>query len=274
MEAAGWSPPEACVTVAPRWGAVETSVTHPVRASLVLPLLFLVACAPPSRAPIPSNEPAVRATVVTIQTTIQPANKTYTHTLFIANNRARSGDEVDEWRLFDFAQKSVTFVDDLAKTYRSESFAGVAARHRSAVARDLPDGIPRAQFVVTGAEKTMQGVSAKESIIRLGAYQRSLWVASHPLIPEGLFAMLQASEPVSSPLAGVMRSAEEAMLEVKGFPIADHAELPYDNQKMVVDNTVVKIEQREVPASWLNVRSDYRDLTPFTAPSGHRRPAL
>jgi len=45
-------------------------------------------------------------TVVTIQTTIQPANKTYTHTLVIANDRARSSDEVDEWRLFDFREKT------------------------------------------------------------------------------------------------------------------------------------------------------------------------
>jgi hypothetical protein len=27
---------------------------------------------------------------------------------------------------------------------------------------------------------------------------------------------------------------------------------------MVVDNTVVKIEQRDVPASFLNVRADYK----------------
>jgi hypothetical protein len=230
-------------------------------------LTFLIACnrAPP-RAPVPpANEPRVRATVVTIQTTIQPANKTYTHTLVIANDRARSGDEVDEWRLFDFAQKRVTFVDDLTKTYRSEPFADVIASHKAGLARSVPEGMPRAQFAVTGAQKTLQGVSAKQSIIRLGAYQRELWIASHPLIPRGLFAMLQASEPVSSPLAGVMRAVDDALLDVQGFPLADHAELPYENKRSVVDNTVVKIEQRDVPASWLSVRADYRELNPARA---------
>jgi hypothetical protein len=232
-----------------------------LRLSVLIPLL-LIACAKPF-VPVPAqktNEPKVHATVITIQTTIQPANKTYTHTLFVANDRARSGDEVDEWRLFDFAQKRVTFVDDLAGTYRNETFEDVVATHRAAIARDVPDGMPRAQFAVTGAQKTLQGIAATQSIIRLGAYQRELWIASHPWIPQGLFAMLQASEPVSSPLAGVMRAADEALLQVQGFPLADHAELPYENQKMVVDNTVIKIEQRDVPASFLNVRGNYKEL--------------
>jgi len=224
-------------------------------------ILLLVACNPPTRTPAPSSsEPKIRATVVTIRTTIQPANKSYTHTLFIANDLARSGDEVDEWRLFDFARKQVTFVDDLTKTYRVEPFADVIASHKDAVARSPADGMPRAQFTVTGAQKTLQGVSAKQSIIRLGAYQRELWIASHPLIPRGLFAMLQASDPVSSPFAGVTRAVDDAILDVQGFPLADHAELPYENQKLVVDKSVVKIEQRDVPASWLKVSNKYSEV--------------
>jgi hypothetical protein len=231
--------------------------------------LLLISCAPPARQFAPSsNEPKIHATVVTIQTSIQPANKTYTHSLFIANGLARSGDEVDEWRLFDFAKKRVTFVDDLTGTYRYQPFDDVVTSHRAGMARSVPDGMPRAQFSVTGAQKTLQGVAARQSIIRLGAYQRDLWIASHPLIPEGLFAMLQASEPLSSPLAGIMRTADEALLQVKGFPIADHAELPYENQKLVVDNTIVKIEQRDVPASWLNVRADYREQNPVAGGAG------
>ena len=223
-------------------------------------ILLLAACNPPGRPPAQSSsEPKIRATVVTIQTTIQPSKKTYRHTIFIANDLARSGDEVDEWRLFDFAQKQVTFVDDLTKSYRTEPFADVIASHKAAVAKSNADGMPRAQFTVTNAQKTLQGQPAKQSIIRLGAYQRELWIASHPLIPRGLFAMLQASEPVSSPFAGVTRAVDDALLDIQGFPLADHAELPYENQKLVVDKSVVKIEQRDVPASWLKVRPDYRE---------------
>lgn len=227
---------------------------------LLLALTFLFACNKPPAPAAPvakKNEPTIRATVVTIQTTIQPANKTFSHEIVIANNRACSTDEADQWRLFDFAQKQVTFVDDVAHTVRVQSFADAIASRRAAVAHPVPEGMPRAQFTVTNAQKTLQGVVTKQSVIRLGAYQRELWIGSHPLIPRGLFAMLLASEPTSSPLAGITRTSDEALLEVQGFPLADHAELPYENKKMVVDNTVVKIEQKDVPATLLAVSSKY-----------------
>src|ERR1019366_3681488 len=225
-------------------------------------IVFLAACNRPSVKPTRSaeREPKIRATVVTIQTTMPPSPKIWIHTIVIANDRARSSDEVDEWRLFDFKEKSVTFVDDLSKTYRKLSFADVEATHRASLSQPLPEGMPRAQFVVGDAQKTLQGVVAKQSTIRIGAYQRELWIASHPLIPQDLFAIMQASEPVSSPLAGVMRQADEALIEVKGFPMSDHAELPYEKRKLVVDNIVVKIEKSEVAASWLKVNSAYREV--------------
>ena len=143
---------------------------------LLLALALLFACnKPPGQAPQQrKSEPVIHATVVTIQTTIQPANKTYMHTLVIANDRARSTDEADRWRLIDFAQKRVTFVDDVARTIRTVPFANVIASRRAAIARPVPDGLPRAQFAVTAAQKTLQGVPTKQSVIRLGAYQREL----------------------------------------------------------------------------------------------------
>jgi len=238
--------------------------------AFLLALAFLAGCNKPPAAPTSApkkNEPTIRATVVTIQTTIQPANKTYSHEIVIANNRARSTDEADQWRLFDFAQKQVTYVDDIAHTTRVQSFASATASRRAAVARPVPDGLPRAQFVVTNAQKTLQGVATKQSIIRLGAYQRELWIGSHPLIPRGLFAILQTSEPASSPLAGITRAADEALMEVQGFPLADHAELPYENKKMVVDNIVTKIEQRDIPATLLAVNNTYSAAKPASVPS-------
>jgi len=240
---------------------------------LLLALGILFACNKPPAPATPvakKNEPTIRATVVTIQTTIQPGNKTYSHEIVIANNRARSTDEADQWRLFDFAQKQVTFVDDVAHTVRVQSFADAIASRRAAVAHPVPDGMPRAQFTVTNAQKTLQGVATKQSVIRLGNYQRELWIGSHPLIPRGLFAMLQASEPASSPLAGITRAADEALLEVQGFPLADHAELPYENKKIVVDNVVTKIEQRDVPTELLTVTSKYAEVKPAPASSTRR----
>lgn len=223
--------------------------------------------APPAR---PDQVPKIRATVVTIQTKLQPQNRTFTHTLVIADGKARSGDEVDVWRLFDLRNKQVTFVDDLAKTYRNVPLATLIAERRNELARPLPAATPHAAFAATGATRVLHTVSAAEHLIRLGGYERRLWIGKHPSLPNELFAMTQASLPASSPLAGVARAADEALMAVQGFPLLDHAELPVGNQKLVVERSVVKIEQREVPQSWLNIAKDYTEIK---EPAARPRPA-
>jgi hypothetical protein len=223
-------------------------------------LIFVVvalACRPAP--PPPSRtEPRIHATVVTIQTTLQPQNKTFIHSVVIANGRARSSDDVDMWRLFDLRKKQVTFVDDVAKTVRDVPLATlIDARHKE-LAEPLPAPLPRAEFLATGAKRVLLGVEASEHLIRLGGYERHIWIAKHPALPNDLFAMMQASMPRSSTLAGVARDADEALMTVQGFPLLDHAELSYGNRKMVVERSVVKIEVRDVPESWLVVVSSSR----------------
>jgi hypothetical protein len=208
----------------------------------------------------------VKATVVTITTLLQPGARTLTHTIVIAGDHARSSDELDHWRLFDLAKGDVTFVDDIAKTYRRASLKTLVADRKAADA-ELPDSLPRAQFTVTNEVRTLLGIETKESVVRMGTYQRQLWIGAHPLIPEGLFAMMEASRPAAGAAAGVMHDVDAALFDVKGFPLAEHAELPYDNTKMVLDRTVVKVEQKMVPQSFLSVGAVYRDVTKPVTPS-------
>src|SRR5262245_43253690 len=116
--------------------------------TLGMTLLFLActACKPAQPA---VREPQMRATVVTIRTTIQPDNKTFTHTIVIANDRARSTDELDFWRLFDTKANTVTFVDDATKTVRTETFDLLLKKHRQAIRADLPSHYPRARVTRT-----------------------------------------------------------------------------------------------------------------------------
>jgi hypothetical protein len=231
------------------------------REGLILAITLLVACQKQNIVTPKTGGPQVRATVVTIRTTLQPANKNYTHALMIANNLARSGDEVDAWRLFDLNKQQVTFVDDIAKTYRVASVAALTKEHREAFAKPAPPDLPVAQWIASGAKKTIGGFEATQSIVRMGGYQRELWIAEKTPIPAQLFAMMRASEPAPSPIAGVARALDEALLKVRGFPVAEHAELPFDNKKLVVDRTVEKVEQKEVPSSWFTVPRGYRNVT-------------
>ena len=166
----------------------------------------------PLKSIVAPREPQVRATVVTVQTTLLPQNQTFIHVLAIANGRARSSDEVDSWRLFDLNRDSVTFVDDIAKTYRTESFRSLLAKRREAVIAPLPEGIPAAKLRVTGAKRAILGAQASEVLLRLGGYQRDLWVANHPALPPRLYTLMYLSQPATSPFAPIMKEFDDAQL--------------------------------------------------------------
>lgn len=230
-------------------------------------LVFCIACKAPSakREPEPvttkTGGPKVHATIVTIESKLQPANRTLTHTLAIAGDRARSDDELESWRLFDLKENLVTFVDDLARTYRVESYPTLLARRRAVDDGSLPDGLPAAKFATTAMKRTLQGIETTQSLLTLGTYRRELWIGTHPAIPAQLFAMMVGSDSRSAQLAGLARNAESAMLDLRGFPLAEHAELLFDdNQKLVLDRTVTSIEQKDVPGALLSVPADYKQI--------------
>src|SRR5713226_4474381 len=187
------------------------------------------------------------ATVVTIQTVLLPQNKTFLHSIVIAEGRARSSDEVDRWRLFDIEQNRVTVVDDVAKTYYTMPLGAPALAGEDRLKPEVQSA---------GAKRIIQGVETTQYLVRLGGYQRELWIGSPPAIPPTLFGMLNASN--------------DGLSKLRGFPMVDHAELPYGNAKMVVDRIVIKIEQRNVPQSSMNIPGDYKEIT---APAGRRPPA-
>ncbi len=219
------------------------------------------------------TEPQVRAIVVAIRTTIQPANKTVTHNLLIGPEYARSTAEVGSYRLFDLKQNRVLFVNEFAKTFRAEALQSLSARRAAAAAGPLPAGQPRMTYARTGATRTIAGVAAAQSVAKLGGYQRELWIGEHPLIPPQLFAMSYASAPASSS-EPIEKDFDAALLAIRGFPLLDHSELPYGSSKIVVDHQVVSVEQKNVPLSLVVLPSGFTDVTPRPKePAASRPPA-
>lgn len=224
-------------------------------------LLLCVACKPaPPAKPSVAAGPTVRATVVTIRTAVEPSKKTYSHDLVIAGDLARSTDENDTWRLFDVKRNSVTFVDDVAKTFRTEPVDAILKKRRAAMRAPLPAHIPRAQFSSTNDVKVIQGVQSTRFVVKVGEYQRDLWMGEHQLIPTKLFAMMQATDTPSTPLAPMMNNADEALTVIRGFPLAEHAELPYGKSKMVLQRDVVSIVAKDVPKSLVAIPAGYREI--------------
>jgi len=188
------------------------------------------------------------------------------HTIVIANDRARSTNERDVWRLYDLRAKTVTFVDDIERTFHSESIESMVLKRRAAMRETLPPHYPIVKFRRGEATRTILGLTAQEAVIESGAYQRQLWVAEHPSIPRSLFATMHATEPVSSPLAAMMRAADAALIDLSGFPLLDHAELPYGKEKLVIDRAVVRVAERDVPEAMLMVPKEYRDVSEAPSP--------
>ena len=209
----------------------------------------------------------MRATVVTIRTTVAPDSKTFDDTLVIAGDRARSTGEHDTWRLFDTKADTVTYVDDVEKTIRTEPLASIVKTRGATLAAALPAHYPRAKLARTKERKTLLGANAQQVVIQSGDYRRELWLGEHPQIPRGLFAMMHASDTPSSPLAPMMRAVDEVLMRERGFPLSDRTEVPLGNTKLVVERTVTGIAQKEIPETLLALPKDYKDLTPKPKPA-------
>lgn len=232
---------------------------------LVLVLAIVVACKQqPKQVTKPGAAgPQSAATVVSVRTTA--GDKSTEHQIVIAGGRARNMNEVDLWRIFDTKAKTVTYVDDVEKTIRTESLDAILRNRRATLAGSLPAHFPRAA-IKRGTTKPILGVNATEHVITAGAYRRELWMAEHPAIPGDLFAMMHASDAPSSPRSMPMvRAVEEELMRVKGFPLVDRTELPYGKKRLAVEHAVTGIASRQVPEAMLSAPKDYRDLTPKPA---------
>lgn len=233
-----------------RWGAI---------------VLLTIACNQPAVKPLrkaAAPEPQTSATVVTIRTTFQPENKSTTSTIVIGEDAARATDEIGTWRLFDFKQNRVAFVDDFAKTYRYETLQALMQRRSVAAEQPIGEKVPHAQYAETTVRRPVLGVEATQTIVKLGGYQRELWFGTHPLIPDQLFALMLASRTPTAD-AAMAKKVDEALLAARGFPLLEHAELPFAKTKIVIDRDVVSVARRNVPVAVLHIPRDYRQLKPL-----------
>ena len=233
------------------------------RLGLLLTLAVFVSCKPaaPRITKPAAAGPQIRATVVTIRTTVQPEKKSYDHALVIVGDRARSTGEHDTWRLFDTKAKTVTFVDDVAKTIRIEPMSSIVERRKTVNAAALAPHYPHATFERSSERRKMHGANAEKVTIASGAYKRELWLAEHPSIPRDLFAMMHASEPQSSPLAPMMRAVDHDLASARGFPLLDRATVPLDGTELIVERAVIAIVERDVPESLLAIPKEYKDVS-------------
>ena len=259
---------------------------HRTAATIVIAIAALSGCSddrsgpevakPAAQAAIaPISGPTVEATIITVRTVTLPKIREYTHQVVVASGKIRIGDEVDRWRLFDLEQDTVTWVDDITKTFRVHR-GDVLRREASAIeGAALPHGIREAEWVRTGGRRNIAGVNAQQYIIRIGAYNRQLWVGSIPRVPEKFLALAFASDMNDGPYRGLMRKVMPAMISLNGFVMLDRSDLPMGTETVSIERTVTAVSQGSIPRGWLAIPPGYRDATSvaITGPSAGRRSA-
>ena len=220
----------------------------------------------------PAARPAslfVPAKVLTIRTDI-PGERAFVHLVIFANGKVRIGNEMNQWRLFDFQNDTITFVNETERSFRTETLQASMRKKRIALAQPV-SFMPRARYQPTGQQKVFEGIPAHQHLILLGDYKREMWISDRVLIEREFFAMQLATEPVSGPYAGVMRDVFDRMVTLQGFPVYDRSEMPYDGKRLVIEKRLTRVEQKNVPLSWITVPSTFRDLdAPATTPSAGR----
>ena len=216
----------------------------------------------PKKAAANAPVPKIRAVLVTIRTTMQPSNRVFNHVIIIANGKARSGDEVDVWHLYEPQRGRVITIDEIAKTHRVTTFEALMAARRKAETAGATQTLPQARLARAGQSRIQFGTEVRQWLISAGEYRRELWIGTHPQIPARLFSSIYATRLSESNTAGVNSQVDRQLAALEGFPMNDRAELPFGTSKMIVERTVTKIEQKDVPQSWLEVPKGSRDITP------------
>ena len=218
--------------------------------------------------------PLVPATVLTMRT-IVPGEKGLLHLVVIAGSQVRLGNESGRWRLIDVDKRTVTFVDEVEKTYVTRSLQELIRAREKTFDEEIPPSIPRAQIEPTG-EREISGIPCRNYRVTMGKYRRDLCLSTKPIAGKSFLALYTASSELDSHYAPAMRTVFAKLTTLEGFPLFDHGEMPFGDDLLLIETMLVKAEQKRVPAKWVTVPADFRDASEparATSPGAGPRPA-
>ena len=242
---------------------------------VLLAILFLAgACSrqntqPSSGRGTKASGPRVRAKVLTYHVEVPSRKLAARMKIAIHGDLARSGEEIDRWRLINTRQQTVTFVDTIGKTWRVEPFQTLVAQRRALMQKPMTSNVPQAALKRTGKTAEYGGVRTEEYLIQLGGYRRSLAIGSISGVPANLFPLFVASESMEDERAGVMAGVFPQLLSFKGFPVHDRSELPYGKGMLIIDKRLLSVTDEEVPAAWFEIPKEF-EQTGVKAPAAGR----
>lgn len=238
-------------------------------------MLFAISCAkeaPKRVAAAPRN--MTQARVLTLVTTMQPANKQLNTEVVVVDSKVRIADELDRWRLFDLERNEVVQVDEVTKSYRRYKLDELLAQKRAATRTAPADGLlPPVSLQRTGRTQTIGATQAHEWVMQLGGFRRELWLSDEALAGKKFWPLFIASEPAGGAYPARIAQLQLQLASEDGFPVLDQTDVQFGDTKMHVERRLTKNEQKAVPQSLIEIPRDFDDVTP-KAPAGGRPGAL
>ncbi|MCM2316807.1 MAG: DUF4412 domain-containing protein [Thermoanaerobaculia bacterium] len=219
-------------------------------------LALLAACREPAPPP-PPPPPTVAATVLVYETVVTPENRSLRWQVLTDGNRVRFGDEAESWRLFDARAKTVTFVDETRRTWRSMTFDEALSARRRLLETPLPEGAPRAR-VTEEPLGLVDGRGAVKVTVEAGGYRRALVLSTGTMLPAGSLAMKSATDPLEPEYAGMLRDLLPVLLAKDGTMLSDRNEVAYEGGAMSVETRLVSVRANNLPKSLFEVPAGYR----------------
>ena len=231
------------------------------RTLLILVALALsVACREPAPPP-PPPPPTVAATVLVYETVVTPENRSFRWQVLTDGTRVRFGDEAESWRLFDAGAKTITFVDETRRTWRSVTFDEALDARRSLLQTPLPEGAPRAQ-VTEEALGLVDGRDAVKVSVEAGGYRRALVLSTGTLLPAGSLAMKTVTDPLEPDYAGMLRDLLPVLLAKNGTTLSDRNEVTHAGGAMAIETRLVSVRANSLPKSLFEVPAGFRPEGP------------
>lgn len=224
----------------------------------------------PSSAPSRTG-PTVEARVLTIRESHHPPTRAFLSPIVVWGSKVRIGTDLDNWRLFDLEAQTVTWVDEIAGTYRTVGAEDLVNRRQRQLRTAVPGGIPLLEGGPTGRAVEVEGIAAEQWLVKLGGYEREIWLTKEPLVGEGFFRMWLASEPLNEAYAGVLRNVEGALMRQDGFPVYERSAFVWEGGAMVSRRRLVSITTRQVSAPLFEIPAGFRNVTPPGLRSGGGR---
>ncbi|HVT03600.1 MAG TPA: hypothetical protein VHL58_09540 [Thermoanaerobaculia bacterium] len=210
-----------------------------------------------------ANIPRVQATVLSYHVDLLPKRVAFEYLVVIDPvGKTRIGDEADRWRLIDITGRTVTFVNNGDRSYRTVDLPTLVSERRKIVSKELPDGIPRAVVTASVRPETFRSWEARRLTVAVGPYQREVWISTKSLTPEPLLSLLLLSEPLSAPFAGMLRDTVPVFEKVRGMPVLERSRMTWDGKELVIQRVLQSVTSKRVPAAWFQIPEGYRDLTP------------